>query len=507
MGGRLTLNAQRNKPERTMQAFKTHAAHYLERYWGILVLLLWGACLIGFEVLRLDRYGLDEGAARALILNWAVFDRVLNPLITLGVPDFRALLFIPLGAYWSGNILAAKVYTLLMAFVAVTLLYRWSRRTADGETALIASGLLLAFPLFINQIDAIGAGAYLLLTFAIGAWISGKHDDAPRPLGTWFFIMMIWVVIMITIHPVGLAYPLALAWHWHIKEGADLRRKKHLYMGLTLVVSITIAMRGGWQTVEWLQNPFFTLGQSWHALTGVTGEPGMLVASLLTLALLAVAWTDRRFLISDLVGSTLLFGTVIGLVAADPAWALIAVTLLMYRGTWHLLRLNSMIGGVGHGLLRNRGLVLGAFFVVSVSSMISDKLRIQAIEAGAMNLQDQLIRTIAIEVDDDPGAAEGFRIASQWPGRTMIATRLDTFQLPPDSDQDNLEFLASLRGITHLVFDPNTPQNALLVKRVSELTGATQTLDVNEDGVIVRIVAWDQEELADLPVADDEDLH
>lgn len=487
-----------------MQSFKTHAIHYLERYWGILILLLWGACLLGFEVLRLDHYGMDEGAARALILNWAVFDRVLNPLITLGVPDFRALLFIPLGAYWSGNILAAKIYTILMAFVAVTLLYRWSHRTADGETALIACSLLLIFPLFLNQVDAIGAGVYLLLTFAVGAWISRKHDDAPRPLGTWFFIMMIWVLITITIHPVGLAYPLALAWIWYNKTGADLRRKKHLYMGLALVVSITIAMRGGWQAVEWLQNPFLTLGESWHALTGVTGYPGMFEASVLTLVLFAVIWVDRRFLLTDLLGSTLLFGVIIGLAAADPAWALIAVTLILFRGAFHLIRLNTAIGGGERGLARNRALVLIAFFLVSISSMISDKIRVQAIEAGEMSLQDKLIRTIAIEVEDDPETAEDLRIASQWPGRTMIATRLDTFQLPPDTDLTNEEFLASLQGITHLVFDPNDSRNALLVRRISELTGATQILDVNEEGVIVRIVTWDLEELMDETLADDE---
>jgi hypothetical protein len=488
-----------------MQSVNTHARHYLERYWGILVLLVWAACLLAFEVIRLDRYGIDEGAARALILNWAVFDRVLNPLITLGVPDFRALLFIPLGAYWSGNILAAKIYTMLMAFLAVTLLYRWSRRTADAETALIACGLLLIFPLFINQVDSIGAGVYLLLTFAVGAWISGKHDGAPRPLGTWFFIMMIWVLITITIHPVGLAYPLALAWYWHRKTDADLRRKRHLYIGLALVVLVTIAMRGGWQTVEWLLNPFSTLGESWHALTGVTGEPGMFEASLLTLALLAVVVTDRRFLTTDLLGSTLLFGVVIGLAAADPAWALIAVTLILFRGAWRLIRFNSMIGA-GGGLMRNRALVMIAFFLISFSSMISDKVRVQAIKAGEISQIDRLNRVIALEVEDDVDAAEALRIASQWPGRTMIATRIDTFQLPPDTEQTNEEFLASLRGITHLIFDPQDPRNALLVKRVAELTGATQTLDVNDDGVLLQIVAWDAEELSDLPAGDDDVL-
>ncbi len=486
-----------------MDKARTLTIDYLQRYWGILALLAWGGILLGFGILRLDRYGIDEGAARALILNWAVFDRVLNPLITLGVPDFRALLFIPLGAYWSSNILAAKIYTVLMAFIAVTLLYRWSRRSADTETALIASALLLVFPLFINQVDAIGPGVYLLLTFAVGAWISARHDGAPRPLGTWFFILMIWVLITITIHPVGLAFPLALAWMWHRKPAADLRRKKHLYAGLTLVVAITVAMRGGWQTVDWLQNPFLALGQSWHALTGITGAPGMFEASLLTMALIAVVWADRRFLTTDLVGSTLLFALAIGLFAADPAWALIAVTLLLYRGTWLLIRLNSALAAGGYGLVRNRGLVLVMFFLVSFPSMISDKVRAQAVQAGEISEIDQLNRVIALEVEDDLEAAGELQIASQWPGRTMIATRITTFQLPPDSDQTNEEFLASLRGITHLIFDPQHPRNELLVRRIAELTGATQTLDINEAGVLLQVVGWDAEDLTDLPAADD----
>lgn len=478
-----------------MDSVKKHASDYLQRYWGFLVLLVWGAGLITFGLLRLDRYGIDEGAARALILNWAVFDRVLNPLITLGVPDFRALLFIPLGAYWSGSLIAAKVYTMLLAFAAVTILYRWVRRTADSEAALVGCGLLLIFPLFINQIDAIGTGIYLLLAFSVGAWISSKVDNAPRNLSAWFFILMIWVVITITLHPAGLAYPLALAWHWSRRENADQHRKKSMYIGLALVVVITVAMRGGWSTIEWMNNPFVMLGQAWHGLTGISGEPNMLVASLLALALGLIAWADRRFLITDFLGLTLALGIVIGLLAADPAWALLAVTLILLRGSVHVIRLNQMIASGGHGLMRNRGLVIAAFFIISTSSMLADKVRVQAIAAGEVSLQDKLIRVIALEAEADPDASEHLQIASEWPGRTMIATRVNTFQLPPDMGQSNEEFLASIRGITHLIFDPTSAQNAALVRHVAELSGFTQTVDLNEDGVIVQILAWDIDDL------------
>src|SRR3990172_241812 len=143
-------------------------SRFIARYWGLAVLLLWGGLALWRE--RSTPYGLDEGAARALLLNWSVAGDVVNPIVIFGVPDFRALIFIPLGIYWPGSLIAAKAFTLLVTFVAAALLYRWSRRSLSQETALVATGLLLIAPLTLAQADALAAGPYLLLMFGLGAW-------------------------------------------------------------------------------------------------------------------------------------------------------------------------------------------------------------------------------------------------------------------------------------------------------------------------------------------------
>src|SRR3569623_261194 len=202
----------------------------LNRYWGIIVLLIWGGALLGLGLLRTAPYGLDEGAARGLLLIWSIFDKIVNPIVTLGIPDFRALLFIPLGAYWPGSLLAAKIITVVLAFIAVTLFYRWSSRTADAEAALIASTLLLIAPQFINEIDSIDTGVYLLFALAVGNWLNTTYRTAQRAFSGWFFMQLLWVGITITLHPAGLAYPLVLGWAWY-KDPLDPRQPRRRVHG------------------------------------------------------------------------------------------------------------------------------------------------------------------------------------------------------------------------------------------------------------------------------------
>lgn len=486
--GRGRMAAQKVTPVKMQEAnLETSSlATYFKRYWGYLALLIWGGALAGFGIVRFDPYGLEEGAARGLILIWAIGDRVLNPLITLGVPDFRALLFIPLGFYWAGSMLAAKVFTMLVAFLAVTFLYRWCERTADQETAVIACGLLLVFPLFINQVDAIAPGVYLLLAFGLGALLNERYRQSQRLLGGWFFIQMFWVAITITLHPAGLAYPAALAWHWRRVAIEDERRRKHLYIGLLLVVGTIVGVRGGWQVIEWFWDPFVTLSSVYQGILGVTGAPNAFVGTVFSLGALLIAWVDRGFLLRDPLGSMLLFGSLIGLLAADAAWALLVVTLVLLRGTWHLLRLNEAIGG-GGGLLRHRALVLALFLVVSTTAMLADKTRAQAIREDQLSQQDRLIRLFAQDVEDMEDSSI-INVASQWPGRTMIAGRVNTFQLPPTGDESHEEFLHSIGGITHLIFDPYRPENAGLTRRLAELTSVAKTAEISEAGVIIHMV-------------------
>ena len=95
-------------------------------------------------------------------------DHVVNPIVVFGLPDLRVLLFAPLGIYWTGSIIAVKVFTSLIAFAASLLLYRWARRTMGEEVALIGTGLLLIAPLTFSQINSVGIGPFLLLLFALG---------------------------------------------------------------------------------------------------------------------------------------------------------------------------------------------------------------------------------------------------------------------------------------------------------------------------------------------------
>lgn len=139
-------------------------------------------------LLRPDSYGLDEGAAKALLLVWSMADQVATSAVTFNMPDLRALLFLPVAFLWTGNVFAAKVFTALTVALAIWLFYLWSRRTAGAESALVASGLLIISPLVLEQIDALSPGIYLLPAFALGAWLNTEYRTNPRPGGGWFFL-------------------------------------------------------------------------------------------------------------------------------------------------------------------------------------------------------------------------------------------------------------------------------------------------------------------------------
>ena len=179
------------------------------RAWILVALVVWGG--LALLLLRHDSYGLEEGAAHALLLNWTLVDGVANPVFTFGVPDFRAVLYIPVAIYWSGSVLAAKVFTLLITFGAALLLYRWISRETNREAALIASGLWLIAPLTLHTADSLGVGVYLVAIFALGAWLDDAYRAEPRPLGGKYFAQMVLTAISVSLHPAGLAYPLVLA--------------------------------------------------------------------------------------------------------------------------------------------------------------------------------------------------------------------------------------------------------------------------------------------------------
>lgn len=430
--------------------------------------------------MRTTPYGLDEGAARGLLLVWSISDKIVNPIVTLGVPDFRALLFIPLGAYWPGSIIAAKVLTMLLAFVALILLFRWSKESADTETALIASALLLISPQFINEIDSIGTGVYLLLAFAVGAWLNQAYRRTHHAFSGWFFLQLLWVAFTITLHPAGLAYPLALGWSWY-KDPIDPRQKRHLLMGLGLVTTLVLSIRGGWSTVTWWINPVLSLSEAHHAVIGVA-EPNWLIGIALLAILIVVTWLDRYFLTSDFVGRMLLLGGILGLASANNAWVLLALVIIFYRGTVHLIHLNQKVNG--DTLIHQRGIVLTISFALTTVFMLADKSHIHAVGLGVLNPQDQLIQFLAQDMPETKDA--DFKTASQWPGRTMLALRRDVFPLPQGA-KDGETLLKNIKGITFLLFDQDDIQNVELVRNISELGGTAETLYLEKGGVVIRI--------------------
>jgi len=471
------MTSETNSTEKT--STPTGVTQLASQYWGFAALAIWGGTLYGLGLIRLDGFGLEESAAQSLVLIWSIFDRIANPILAVGVPDFRALLFVPLGAYWAGSVIAAKVYTALLAFGTATLLYKWSKRTAGAESSLAASALILISPFFLNEIDALGAGIFTLLTFAVGASINNAYQRSQGVFGTLYFVQMIWVAIAVSIHPMGLAYPIALAWTW-TQEPRDPRVKRQLISGLALVTSILIALRGGWRNIEWLNNPAAALGLAHQPFEGMT-EPNWIIGNGLLLLVALVIWKDRKFLVTDFVGKMLLVGAGIGLFVAGDNWAVIISALVLYRGS-ALLMGQSQTGLTPYSS-QKQGVVLIALLACSTAFMLADKARYLSLKAHALGPQDRIIQLLANDAADP---ALKIRIASQWPARTMIATKREVFPLPMAAKTGE-ELLANIKGITHLVFDHNDPKNKDLARNIADVGGATETVVLDEGGVIVQV--------------------
>lgn len=457
------------------------AVNLLEKYWGLLVCLIWGAGYLLFGLVSLGPYGLEEHAARGLLLNWTISDNVINPIVISEVPDFRALLFIPVGTYWSGSMLAAKVFSMLVGFFAITLLYHWTVRTANKETALIASALLLVSPMLMTQIDALASGAYLLMGFAIGAWLDRAYRAKEGYYGGWYFGQMIFVAVLITMHPVAVAYPLALLWYWQ-KNPLEHKNSRHMFVGLAIATSLAMTIRGGWDDIPWFTNPVESMarimegGVIW-SIEDLAWAPAIIAAILLIVVLIA----DRRFLTKDLLGSIFFIAILLGLVCADKSWALIAITLLVYRGTFHLINLNQSTNK--QSFIGQRGGVAIVAFVVATFFMLEGKSHAISNKIEALGPEDELIQQVARIAADE---SKPFRAASQWPARTMLAAKRDVFPLPP-GDMSDEDFQASLKTLTHLVFDPFDPKFKPLAAHLANMSSDTETIALMTAGTIIEV--------------------
>lgn len=456
-------------------------------YFGYLALLIWGA--LSVWLLNRTPYDLDEGGAKALLLGWSVADQVASAVVTFGAPDFRALLLLPVGYLWTGSVFAPKIFTLLLTALLAWELFFWARARFHAETALVASGLFCLSPLTLYHIDALAAGIYLLLALAFGIWADQQYRAAPRPFGGFYFLQLFSCAVAVSLHPAGLALPLALLWGWR-QNPVNLPQQKQFFIGLSFATLLTLLLTLGWGGLHWFSNPLLSLSSLLLGISSETeiGSGRWLAGSTLALALLWVLVKQGRNLLSDLAGRTLLLALLLGGLSGDASWALLALVVLLFYGFPLLLTEQPSA---------KRPLAMVLLFIVSVVFMQADRMRYDRHQAELLSEQDQLIRTFADEAaasqhlmaESDanktpPPAA--IRIASQWPSRTMIACRCDTLPLPPVA-KDAAAQWDMLRGVTHLMFNPKQVQNLDLSHNLAQLSGdQMETTALQPGGIILH---------------------
>lgn len=463
------------------------------RYRGYFSLSLWGMAII--FLLRPDQYNLDEGSAKALLLVWSMADQVAASVVTFGAPDLRALLFLPVAYLWTGKVFAAKIFTIFLLALAIWLLYSWNRRNANAESALIASGLLIISPLMLDHIDTLAPGIYLLPAFACGAWLNTEYRTNPRPGGGWYFSQLLVSAFSVSLHPIGLAYPLTLLWSWY-KEPLDNRQQKYFLIGVTAVSLFTLLMLRGWHYIEWFQNPIKSLAITLlgtSLLDDRMTTTGWVAGSIMLTAVILVLIFQYRNLLSDFTGRIFLAGLVLGITTSDLAWGIIALCIVLYSGIPLLLQSGHF--GTGKNFLQQRGLIMLFIIFLSTVFMQADKNHYEIRKLDILSEEDQLIRLITNEAENARKIADEskgrrnpihLRVASQWPSRTMIACKCDTLPLPPAaSDPENQ--LSMLRSITHLLFNPRQPSNTPLARNLSVLGGdVMETVALLSGGVLLH---------------------
>jgi len=297
---------------------------------------LFALCCLAFvymALFRYDAFGIDEGAARALLINWSIIDHVANATPLFGFPDLRAIMFIFLDLHWAGSLPAAKVFTLFMLFGTALMLYRWSEANDSAETGTIATAMLLISPITIMQTDSISPGVFLLFCFATVFWMNHYLQRTIRTMPASLFILILMSAFAVSLHPMGLAVPLALCLQWIPKQDephasndaitaqitADKRR--NLLAGLGISTALLLFVRWGWSGLEPSSDPLANLGAI------LTGSPilqttpptgfGLIMACLLGFVL--VIYIYQRNI--ELLSSILVIASLIGIFQADHSWA------------------------------------------------------------------------------------------------------------------------------------------------------------------------------------------
>lgn len=462
------------------------------KYWAYLALSLWG--ILSFMLLHKTSYGIDEGAAQALLLVWSVADNVVSPIVTLGFPDFRTVFLVPVGILWTGNVVAAKIATMCIMAIAAWAFHAWRYRSGEAESALLATGLLLISPLVLNQIDTISVAAYLLITFALGAWSDQIYRESKQAFGGMYFAQIFLCLVSISLHPIGLAYPLALLWTWY-KNPLDQKHRNYFFIGIAFASLMALVLTSGWSHVDWFTNPIKSLsslllgyaeGDAFGAFHWICGIGILFI-------LLVITWKQASNLWDDFLGRILLLSLAIGIIIGDEIFGIVALVTCLYWGFPLLLHKSTT---VHRGFWSQRGMVFLVSVAISTTFMVVDKANYQLLPMDYLSPRDSLIKALAEDsglfLSDEPSrdssAKKPLRVASQWPGLTMLACRCDALPLPPNA-QNSEALFAMLRGIDYLIFDPRDPKNSSLSLNLATMdAGKVETIALQRGGVIVQIL-------------------
>lgn len=460
------------------------------RYWGYLAILVW--MIVSILILRRDLHYLDESATRSLLIIWSIVDQVANAAVTFGTPDLRILIYAPFGYLWTGEVFPIKVFTLILLGWLGWLLYLWCRNLITNEAAILGTALFLICPLMFNQLDTLSPGIYLLLTFVLGAKLNTAYRNRPIPFGGNYFAQLLLCSFSLTLHPAGLAYVLVLLWSWH-KDPIDQKNRKFFLVGIGLITILTLIIRMGWNDANWFINP---IGSIAGIALGLSID-GQITPIRWLIGIIGFIWlgytlfSQWKIISSDFLGRILLVGSLIGLISADSTWAVLVLIILLFFGLPSLLYSR---GSIGFSESRNRMLAFLTITVLSTTFLYTDKSGYELRRNHAVTGQEQLIQILADEAEkyrefkeeNSAIALPRLRVASQWPGRTMIACKCDTLPLPP-ATPDAQSQLTMMRGISYLLLDPQQDKNILLARNLSHLGGAIETIAIEPEGVLLKI--------------------
>jgi len=460
--------------------------HIEPRHFGLLALC--GLAFLYMALFRYDAFGIDEGAARALLINWSIIDHVANATPLFGFPDLRAIMFIFLDLHWAGSLPAAKVFTLFMLLGSALMLYRWSEANDSSEVGTIATAMLLISPITIMQTDSLSPGVFLLFCFITTFWMNHYFQQATRTMSASFFIIILMSAFAVSLHPMGLAIPLALILLWLPRKGdssnaSHLDKRRTLFIGLGISTALLLFVRWGWDGLEHSQSHLASLGA---ALTGspiLQATPptgyGLIVACLLSFVI-AIYIYRRNF---ELFSLTLVLASLIGLFLPDHSWALIALTCILFLGLPMLIAAHRKTGI--QNIIGQRGLIILLIIVCTSMFTSADKHYRMISQLKLKSDSDNLLATAASIASNHDAE---FIMASQWPARTMLVTKRDVLPLPPQRIlQDVDTFIEKTASVTHFMFDPNAAENKALSQIGARLIARMEAVEILPAGVILKV--------------------